>query len=391
MIHRLIENGFVRPEHLRDVLARNPEGDHWAGFTAAQAFARLGIAVLPCSPGGKAPITWASFLHGARTATADHEALRDVFIAHPGANVGIAPDHRFVVLDIDPRNGGSLDAADALGLPVDGYRERSGSGGWHVPLTMPDGHRAERSLILGPGVELKAHGSYVSSPHPRLDGGGWYRPEAERDVWRWGAIPTHWPHLDRLMRREVTANALEPITNAHRREARRVIAALMQGPGTIGTDVRALFAGTLPANASPSEADYRLALLASYHTTSPEVVAAVLEASSLARPKWRNHPTYLDQRVSKAIHRRAQLAERGKADNHASISQILSLIATGRDQLTAATSSPETPHCELMGHLRSGRPKTRIGSEVLAFLLAVRVAGIESAFWRDEGWLRVPV
>lgn len=391
MIHRLIDDSYTIPEHLRDMLIRDPTGDQWAHFTAAHAFARAGFAVLPCTPGGKTPLIWGAFRHGARTASDDSELVRDAFLEHPGANVGIAPDHHFVVLDIDPRNGGSLEAAAALGLPVDGYRERSGSGGWHLPLVMPHGHHAERSTVLGPGLELKAHGTYVISPHSRLDGGGWYRPEVGRDVWWWGAIPKHWPHLDRLTEREAIAYTLESITDAHRREARRVSAMLMQAPARISHDAQALLAGIVPPDASPSEADYRLALLASMHTTSPEVVAAVLEASSLARPKWRKQPTYLGLTISKAMRRRVEIAETAQSNGHTSISDVVSLIATGRALSAVFTATPETPTCELMGHLRFGWPKSRVVSAVMAFLVAVRDAGIDSAFWRDEGWLRVPV
>lgn len=170
-----------------------------------------------------------------------------------------------------------------------------------------------------------------------------------------------------------------------------MFAMLTDAPATIARDACALLAGTVPQDASPSEAEYRLALLASFHTARPEVVAAVLEATSLSGPKWRNHPAYLDRTISKAMHRRGHLAERALTTTSTTDSKIVSLIGTGKVRLAGLLTTPETPHCELMGHLRSGESKTRVASAVLAFLATVRDAGVDSAFWRDEGWVRVPV
>jgi len=108
------------PAGLREVLRTYPARDHWASFTAAQAYAAAGFRVLPCQPGGKRPVISDRFRHGAKSATSDREAVRDAFIGNPGSNVGVAVDHHFVVVDVDVRNGGTLEAADRLGLPVDG-------------------------------------------------------------------------------------------------------------------------------------------------------------------------------------------------------------------------------------------------------------------------------
>lgn len=174
--------GFRMPAALQDALMGAREADPWAGFTAACTLARNGFRVLPAEPGGKAPLTLANFRHGAQSATTDPERVRDAWIAEPTANIGLAPDGQYVILDVDPRNGGSLQRAEELGLPVDGYRELSGGGGFHVPLVMPAGVVATRSAILAPGIELKGPGAFALSPASRLEDGGRYLPQPGRDV-----------------------------------------------------------------------------------------------------------------------------------------------------------------------------------------------------------------
>lgn len=380
------------PEPLRTVLNADPTRDDWSGFTAAMAFADAGFRVLPVVPGGKAPISTGPFQHGARSATTDRESVRDAFVNNPGANVAVAPVGGYVVLDVDPRNGGSLEAAERFGLPIGGYRERSGGGGWHIPLTLPSGARAERSAILAPGVEIKAAGSYVVSPHSRIDGAGWYRPDPDRDVWQWGQISVSWPYLDHLVRQETAIPVLGTITNAHRRAARRVIDGLMAAPADIARDSRLLLAGIIPPDASESECDYRLALLASFHTQSPNVIAAVLDASELKRPKWRAHETYLAGTIGKALARRQELAtNRSCLVPHTGIDAIRAMISAGNDLLAGLSTDPSTPTCELLLHFGLEGCRNRATSPLLAFLLGVRETGPDSPFARADDWMRVPV
>ena len=53
---------------------------------AALAYAAMGFAVFPCASKGKTPLTGRGF----KDATKDHEVIRALWSAHPGANVGIA-------------------------------------------------------------------------------------------------------------------------------------------------------------------------------------------------------------------------------------------------------------------------------------------------------------
>jgi hypothetical protein len=79
-------------------------------------------------------------------------------------------------------------------------------------------------------------------------------------------------------------------------------------------DVRALLAGDTSHHRSPSEADYNLALMASYWTREPSVIAAVLWQSKLPRPKWRQHRAYLPHQIAAALARRETLAGDNKRD-----------------------------------------------------------------------------
>ncbi len=309
MIPQSPNGDYIMPTSLQHTLTSEPTGDPWAGFSAAMAFTKSGFRVLPCQPGGKRPLTTRSFSGGARTASGDLERVRDAWLEEPGANVGLAPDGSFFVVDVDPRAGGSLEAVEELGLPVDGYRERSGGGGWHLPFTMPPGLIASRPAVLVPGVEVKARGSYVVSPHSRLEGGGWYSVEPGRHVWTWPVVPVRWPMLDRITREVTTATyALGTITAAHRREACRVVRGLAAAPADTARDAAALMRGDVSTKPSASEADYGLALMASFHTLEPEVIAAVLESSGLRRAKWREHPTYLALTIARALQRRRVLS-----------------------------------------------------------------------------------
>jgi hypothetical protein len=229
------------PTKLREVLQQDPAAMEASPmFTAALAYARAGFPVVPCMEGARKPHTVGSFMHGANSATADYERVRDHWYEYPDDNVAIASEGSFVLIDIDPRNGGSLEVAERTGLPVDGYRERTVSDGWRIPLVMPPRMIALRSFEPVRGVEVKARGSYAVAPHSRIDG-RWYRPELDRDVWQFGAISERWEYLNRLTESTRTTSTIA-ITADDQRDARE-LADEMRLSSDYGDGISALLDG----------------------------------------------------------------------------------------------------------------------------------------------------
>src|SRR5699024_860989 len=71
---------------------------------AALDLAKQGLEVLPLVPRGKAP----ACAHGKDDATRDTAQIHDWWTRMPNANIGVRPTEGMVVIDIDPRSGGSL-------------------------------------------------------------------------------------------------------------------------------------------------------------------------------------------------------------------------------------------------------------------------------------------
>lgn len=351
-----------------------PETDPWAGFTAASTLARNGFRVLPAEPGGKAPLTLANFRHGAQSATIDPERVRDAWIAEPTANIGLAPDGQYVILDVDPRNGGSLERAEELGLPVDGYRELSGGGGFHVPLVMPDGVVATRSAILAPGIDVKGPGAYALSPASRLEDGGRYQPQPGRDVWFWPAIPLDWPFLDQMT--TAPRSALYIVQRRDHQVAEALMHDLLAGPQA--SVVRTCLAAPVGRR---SEADYALVALAAGKVVDqprrPEILAALLMRCSAKTRNHRNPERYVGLTVTNALAAPA----RGfpTADRFQTIRVRL---ATGLAR--HALLPPVSPKCDDATQV----PRDHLSAALLGWL----VEGEVNDPWAGQGgWVRFPI
>lgn len=135
---------------------------------AALKLAAAGWTILPCQPSGehgKAPLT----RHGHHDSTTDPDQIREWWQRWPSALIGAPVPSTLLVLDIDPRNGGTRKAlAGVLGplpetLSVESGR---GDGGMHLYYRRPAGplHAAN----LPAGVDLKVNGYCIlpPSPHP---------------------------------------------------------------------------------------------------------------------------------------------------------------------------------------------------------------------------------
>ena len=133
--------------------------------------ARAGFAVFPLS--GKLPAIAGG--RGFEDATRDEAQLDAWWRTYPSANVGIAIPPGCVVVDVDPRNGGSVEELRALGVP-DTMTAASGreDGGRHFWFTVPpDVNFGGKLKGLGKGYDVKMGGrGYVVAPgsiHPDTD------------------------------------------------------------------------------------------------------------------------------------------------------------------------------------------------------------------------------
>lgn len=133
---------------------------------AALAYARLGFKVFPVHTRSKIPAT----ANGFKDANSD-VALINTLWGGTDFGIGIATGQRsgFVVLDVDPRNGGheSLQALVVHHGPLPPtVTALTGGGGTHFLFTcaVPCGTRC-----VAPGIDLKGDGGYIVAPfsiHP---------------------------------------------------------------------------------------------------------------------------------------------------------------------------------------------------------------------------------
>ncbi|QXD16987.1 DUF3987 domain-containing protein [Rhodocaloribacter litoris] len=140
---------------------------------AALAYAeRLGWPVLPCEPGGKAPLG-PLVPHGLRDATTDPETIRRWWQDRPNANVAVLPPPGILVLDLDePRL-----ATELLGeYPALRHapRQQTPRGGCHIVASVPeDLHLPTRAGAL-PGLDLRGMGrAYVVAAPSRTEQGAY--------------------------------------------------------------------------------------------------------------------------------------------------------------------------------------------------------------------------
>ena len=135
---------------------------------AALDLARQGWNVLPCREGGdkaKAPY----LPHGFHDASRDEDVIRAWWTRWPGAMVGAVVPDTLLVLDVDPRNGGSVAELErVLGPLPDTLTVTSGrgDGGVHLYYLRPAGELV--STRLPAGVDLKKSGYCIVPPslHP---------------------------------------------------------------------------------------------------------------------------------------------------------------------------------------------------------------------------------
>ncbi len=140
----------------------------------ALRYAARGWAVLPLA--GKTPHN----RRGVTDATTDVEIITSWWTRWPDANIGARVPQSCVVLDVDPRNGGSIDMLFAGFEPtltltaLSGRRDR----GAHLYYRRPE--MPLSAARLPTGVDLKINGYMVMPPSVHPDTGlryGWYDHE----------------------------------------------------------------------------------------------------------------------------------------------------------------------------------------------------------------------
>jgi hypothetical protein len=128
-------------------------------------YASHGLPVFPLSPGGKVPppkFRWRD------EASTDAARVRELFAAHPGANIGLATGHRVDVIDFDGAEahaawseafGGTWEEAGVPTILATVSTPRAGGLHVYVPAT-GSGNRAG----LCSNVDYRGLGGYVVVP-----------------------------------------------------------------------------------------------------------------------------------------------------------------------------------------------------------------------------------
>ncbi|SIT73624.1 bifunctional DNA primase/polymerase [Microbacterium sp. RU33B] len=177
----------------------------------ALALARNGWAVLPLR--GKIPTT----AHGVKDATTDPAQIAAWWPGNARHNVGARVPSTLVVIDIDPQNGGSIQAieeAAGVALPETlTVHSGRGTGGRHLYYLHPGGQLT--STRLPAGIDVKTSRGYCVMPpslHPAT--GAPYLWEGRHPV----ALPASLAVLIRPAERQRTtpAPAKRPATMARR-------------------------------------------------------------------------------------------------------------------------------------------------------------------------------
>ncbi len=113
---------------------------------------------------GKHPMT----VHGVKEATTDEAEIREAWAKVPDANIGIATGQGLLVVDVDPRNGGSLKTLLSYG-DLHSCLQKTGGGGIHVLLKVPP--ELKWPSKLEQGIDLKSDGGYiVAAPSLHISG-----------------------------------------------------------------------------------------------------------------------------------------------------------------------------------------------------------------------------
>nr|QOL00349.1 hypothetical protein [uncultured organism] len=166
----------ARLEHELDELGRTEDERLSAPDALGKAalwYAKQGVAVFPCEPRGKQPLT----AHGFKDASTDLAVVRAWWTATPAANIGAPTGITFDVIDIDGPEGVGVIYGGDVQIPDEiGHAMTSRQAGHHV-FIKPTGSGNRASMY--PSVDFRGVGGYVVLP-PSVGANGnryvWTRP-----------------------------------------------------------------------------------------------------------------------------------------------------------------------------------------------------------------------
>jgi hypothetical protein len=147
--------------------------DHSSPLEAAVAYAGLGYAVFPLTPGEKRP-HGRLVPHGLKEASREEATITTWWRSCPGCGVGILAPEGVLVLDFDDPTAWERlkEEYPTLG---DAPRQRTPKGGYHVFLRLPQGVGLSATVRKLAGVDLRGMGRayVVASPTRLADGRGY--------------------------------------------------------------------------------------------------------------------------------------------------------------------------------------------------------------------------
>ena len=139
---------------------------------AALGYIRRGLAIFPCQPGGKEPVT----TNGCTGATLDRDVIDHWWTTRPDLNIGLATGDKIFVVDIDADKGGEVSFAklEKKHGPLPQTIEVITGAGRHLWFRAPArrvirNSVGKKSSALGEGVDIRGAGGYIIVPpsvHP---------------------------------------------------------------------------------------------------------------------------------------------------------------------------------------------------------------------------------
>ena len=114
-----------------------------------------------CTAVGKHPRTE----HGVKDATTDQEQVRRWWRSFPRSNIRLAMGNGLMVIDIDPRHGGSMETLMKIAPLPKTASVYTGGGGWHLYFTYDPTLSIRNSAgLLGQGIDVRGDGGHVVAP-----------------------------------------------------------------------------------------------------------------------------------------------------------------------------------------------------------------------------------